>query len=58
MTDGDRMFLASLVASHKRVIDEDCRAKKLDRSAYFKRAQRAERKAREIEQSFARPRRF
>lgn len=30
MTDGDRRFLASLVASHKRVIEEDCKEKKQD----------------------------
>jgi len=58
MTDGDRRFLASLVASHKRVIEEDCIEKKLDRSVYFRRAQKADKKAREIERDFSKPRRF
>ena len=58
MTDGDRRFLASLVASHKRVIDEDCKARKLDDRAYFRRAGQADKKAREIERDFSKPRRF
>lgn len=58
MTDGDRRFLASLVQAHKRVIDEDCKAKKLDDKAYFRRASRADKVAREIERDFCKPRRF
>lgn len=58
MTDGDRMFLARLVASHKRVIDEDCKQMKLGDRAYFRRAGRADKKAREIERDFSNPRRF
>lgn len=38
MTDGDRRFLARLVASHKEVISEECRRKKLDKSEYYRRA--------------------
>lgn len=37
MTDGDRRFLARLVASHKAVISEECARKKLDKSEYFRR---------------------
>lgn len=33
MTDGDRKFLARLVASHKAVISEECRRKNLDTRA-------------------------
>lgn len=58
MTDGDRKFLARLVACHKRVISEDCAEKRLDKSVYFKRAARCERKAKEIEESFCTRRRF
>ena len=58
MTDGDRMFLARLVQAHKRVIDEDCKARKLDDNAYFRRAGQADKKAREIERDFCKPRRF
>lgn len=57
MTDGDRRFLARLVASHKAVIREECARKKLDESECFKRAARADRKAQSIEFS-RRPRRF
>lgn len=57
MTDGDRRFLARLVASHKAVINEECKRKKLDKSEYFRRAARADRKAQNIEFS-RRPRRF
>ena len=37
MTDGDRRFLARLVASHKAVISEECERKKLDKSEYLRR---------------------
>lgn len=56
MTDGDRKFLARLVASHKAVISEECRRKNLDKSEYFRRV--ADKKAQEIEQSCMRPRKF
>lgn len=36
MTDGDRRFLAMLVASHKEVISEECRRWNLDKGEYFK----------------------
>lgn len=52
------MFLARLVASHKRVIDEDCRRKKLAKSEYFRRTARVDRKAQEIERAYMRPRKF
>lgn len=52
------MFLARLVASHKRVISEDCKQRKLDDRAYFRRAGLAEKKTREIERDFCKPRRF
>lgn len=58
MTDGDRRFLARLVASHKAVISEECRRKKLDKSEYFKRVARVDKKAQEIERAYMRPRRF
>ena len=58
MTDGDRMFLMRLVQAHKRVIDEDCKRKKLDDKAYFRRAGLADKRAREIERDFCKPRRF
>lgn len=58
MTDGDREFLARLVASHKRVISEGCKQRKLDDKAYFRRAGLADKKAREIERDFCKPRRF
>lgn len=58
MTDGDREFLARLVASHKRVISEDCKQRKLDDKAYFRRTGMCDRKAREIERDFCKPRRF
>ena len=57
MTDGDRRFLARLVASHKAVISEECARKKLDKSEYFRRVARADRKAQSIEFS-RRTRRF
>lgn len=56
MTDGDRRFLAKLVASHKAVINEECKRKKLDKSEYFRRAAKADRKAQNIE--FSRRPRF
>lgn len=58
MTDGDRMFLARLVQAHKRVIDEDCKRKRLDDKAYFRRVGHADKKAREIERDYSRPRRW
>lgn len=58
MTDGDRKFLARLVASHKAVISEECRRKNLDKSEFFRRASRVDRKAQEIERAYLRPRRF
>ena len=58
MTDGDRRFLARLVASHKAVISEECARKKLDKSEYFRRASRVDKKAQEIERSYRRPRKF
>lgn len=56
MTDGDRKFLARLVASHKEVISEECSRKKLDKSEYFRRTARVDRKAQEIEHSCLRRR--
>lgn len=58
MTDGDRRFLERLVASHKEVISEECRRKKLDKSEFFRRAARVDRKAQEVERAYLRPRRF
>ena len=58
MTDGDRRFLARLVASHKAVISEECARKKLNKSEYFRRASRVDKKAQEIERSYMCPRRF
>lgn len=58
MTDGDRRFLARLVASHKAVISEECKRKNLDKSEYFRRTARVDKKAREIESAYMRPRRF
>lgn len=58
MTDGDRKFLARLVASHKAVISEECSRKKLDKSEYFRRTARVDRIAHEIEQACMRPRKF
>lgn len=58
MTDGDRKFLARLVASHKEVISEECRHKNLDKSEYFRRVARADKKAQEIERAYLRPRKF
>lgn len=58
MTDGDRQFLARLVASHKAVISEECKRKNLDKSEYFRRTARVDKKAREIESAYLRPRRF
>lgn len=58
MTDGDRRFLARLVASHKEVISEECRRKKLDKNEYFRRASRVDKKAKEIERAYLRPSRF
>ena len=58
MTDGDRRFLARLVASHKAVISEECKRKNLDKSEYFRRTARVDKKAREIESAYMRPRSF
>lgn len=58
MTDVDRRFLARLVASHKEVICEECRRKKLDKSECYRRASRVDKKAQEIERAYMRPRRF
>ena len=58
MTDGDRRFLARLVASHKAVISEECARKNLDKSEYFRRTARVDRKAKEIENACMRPRKF
>ena len=58
MTDGDRRFLARLVASHKAIIGEECARKKLDKSEYFRRTARVDRKAQEIERSYTRRRSF
>lgn len=58
MTDGDRKFLARLVASHKAVISEECKRKKLDKSEYYRRAARVDKKAQEIGRAYMRPRRF
>ena len=58
MTDGDRRFLARLVASHKAVISEECKRKKLDKIEYYRRAARVDKKAQEIERAYMRPRRF
>ena len=58
MTDGDRRFLARLVASHKAVISEECARKKLDKSEDLRRTERVDRKAHEIERSYMRHRRF
>ena len=58
MTDGDRKFLARLVASHKAVISEECIRKNLDKSEYFRLVARADKKAQEIEQSCMRSRKF
>ena len=58
MTDGDRRFLARLVASHKAVMSEECARKKLDKSEYFRRVARADKKYQEIERSYMRPRKF
>lgn len=58
MTDGDRRFLARLVASNKAVISEECAKKRLDKSEYFRRTARIDRKAKEIEHACMRPRKF
>ena len=58
MTDGDRRFLARIVASHKEVISEECARKKLDKSEYFRRTARVDRKAKEIERVYMRTRKF
>lgn len=58
MTDGDRRFLASLVASHKAVISEECARKKLDKSEYLRRTARVDRKAQSIIEFSRRHRRF
>ena len=58
MTDGDRRFLARLVASHKAVISEEFRRNNLDKGEYYRRAARADKKAQEIERSYMRPRKF
>lgn len=58
MTDGDRRFLARLVASHKAVISEECARKKLNKNEYFRRVSRVDKKAKEIERAYMRPSRF
>ena len=58
MKGGYRKFLARLLASHKAVISEECRRKNLDKSEYFRRVARADKKAREIEQACMSPRKF
>ena len=58
MTDGDRRFLERLVASHKAVISEERKRKNLDKSEYYRRAARVDKKAQEIERAYMRPRRF
>ena len=58
MTDGDRRFLARIVASHKEVISEECARKKLDKSEYLRRTARVDRKAQEIERYYMRHLRF
>lgn len=58
MSEKDKKFLARLVASHKAVISEECRRKKLDKSEYYRRASRVDKKAQEIERAYMRPRRF
>ena len=58
MTDGDRRFLARLVASHKAVISEECARKKLDKSEYFRRTARVDRKAKESENACMLHRKF
>lgn len=58
MSEEDRKFLARLVASHKSVISEECRRKNLDKSEYFRRVARADKKAQEIEKAYMRPRKF
>lgn len=49
MTNGDRMFLAAIVASYKRVISAECERRHLDEREYSRRAAKADRKAKEIE---------
>ena len=58
MTDGDRRFLARIVAIHKAVISEECKRKKLDKSEYYRRAARVDKKAQEIERADMRHRKF
>lgn len=58
MTNGDRMFLAAIVASYKRVISAECERRHLDEREYSRRAAKADRKAKEIERHFSRPRCF
>lgn len=58
MSEEDRKFLARLVASHKEVISEECKRKKLGKSEYYRRAARVDKKAQEIERAYMRPRRF
>ena len=58
MSEEDRKFLARLVAIHKAVISEECARKKLDKSEYFRRTARVDRKAQEIERAYMRPRKF
>lgn len=47
MSEEDRKFLARLVASHKAVISEECKRKNLDKSEYYRRAARVDKKAQE-----------
>lgn len=58
MSEEDRKFLAKLVASHKAVISEECKRKNLDKSEYYRRAARVDKKAQEIERAYMRPLRF
>lgn len=58
MSEEDRKFLARLVASQKAVVSEECKRKKLDKSEYYRRAARVDKKAQEIERAYMRPRRF
>lgn len=46
------------VMLRKTVISEECARKKLDKSEYFRRTARVDRKAQEIERAYMRPRKF
>ena len=58
MSEEGKKFLARLVASHKAVISEECKRKNLDKSEYFRRTARVDKKALEIERAYMRPRKF